>query len=283
MRDVIVMMAIHSLHVMGKPIVNLTLETETIKLGKSLILTCTVYGISKINPDVTRQFAKGNNGLLLCYNGHIKQKEKYKEIVSNGNTFSLMINNVTESDVNSIYQCRYRFSTVKQMIGINEMNFEYEPTENTTLVEISKCNNNSFKIQMNFTKIFPVPECSAHTKTWKLKFNYTSVVKERIFYKVSFMLMHDVDEQCDTELEIYCTVGRSTHYNKTIQFTQCSSTFPTTVKLTLICLSGVIFIVVIFLTVLSYKKRRKRKSRKKKKDIQTRKTLLLNANEVTSV
>lgn len=104
--------------------VNLKLETETIRLGESIILTCTVHGISKINTEVTRQFAKGNNGVLLCYNGHIKQKGKYKEILSNGNKFSLMINNVTESDVNSIYQCRYSFSTVKQMIGINEMNFE---------------------------------------------------------------------------------------------------------------------------------------------------------------
>lgn len=40
------------------------------------------------------------------------------------NEFSLMIINVTESDLNSIYQCRYEFSTVKQMIRINEMNFE---------------------------------------------------------------------------------------------------------------------------------------------------------------
>lgn len=93
-------------------------------MGESLILTCTVHGIAKINPDVTRQFAKGSNGDLLCYNGHITQTSKYEEILSGGNKFSLMINNVTESDVNSIYQCRYRFSTVKQMIGINEMNFE---------------------------------------------------------------------------------------------------------------------------------------------------------------
>ncbi|XP_071176422.1 uncharacterized protein [Mytilus edulis] len=222
MRDVIVMMAIHSLHVIGKPTVNLTLETETIKIGESLILTCTVNGISKINTDVTRQFSKGSNGVLLCYNGHIKQKGKYKEILSNRNTFSLMITNVTESDVNSIYQCRYRFSTVKQMIGINDRNFEYEPTEDTTLIEISKYNNNRFKkIQINFTKIFPVPKCSAHTKTGKLKFKNTSVVKERIFYKVSFTSVYEVDEQCDIELEINCTIGRFNPYIKRIPFIRC--------------------------------------------------------------
>lgn len=104
--------------------VTLTLETQPIKMGRAMILKCTVNGISKINTDETRQFAKGNNGDLLCYNGHIKQKEKYQEILSEGNTFKLKINNVTESDVNSIYQCRYEFSTVKQMIRIDEMNFE---------------------------------------------------------------------------------------------------------------------------------------------------------------
>lgn len=93
-------------------------------MGSSMILTCAVRGISKINTNATRQFAKGNNGDLLCFNGYITQTRKYEEILSEGNTFSLKINNVTELDVNTIYQCRYKFSTVKQMIRTNEMNFE---------------------------------------------------------------------------------------------------------------------------------------------------------------
>lgn len=52
-----------------------------------------------------------------------------------------------------------------------------EPTENTTVVEISKYNNNSFKIQINFTKIFPVPKCTAHTKvSVKIKYIKTMIV-----------------------------------------------------------------------------------------------------------
>lgn len=93
-------------------------------MGEPLKLTCTVHGISNININITRQFAKGNDGDLLCYNGHITETKKYQEIVSEGNRFSLMIKNITESDVNSIYQCRYEFSTVKQMIRINKTNFE---------------------------------------------------------------------------------------------------------------------------------------------------------------
>ncbi|CAC5395703.1 unnamed protein product [Mytilus coruscus] len=204
--------------------VTLTLETQTIKMGRSMILTCAVQGISKINTNATRQFAKGKNGDLLCFNGHLTQTKKYEEILSERNTFSLKINNVTESDVNSIYQCRYKFSTVKQMIRINEMNFEYGPTENTTLIEFNKYDHKSFDIQINFTKIFPVPICSAKTKTLELKFANTSVMEDRMFYKVSIILMYAVDGQCDTDLRVYCTVGRSNHYIKSFQpFMECSS------------------------------------------------------------
>lgn len=107
-------------------VVTLSLETETIKMGEPLKLSCTVHGISNININITRQFAKGNDGDLLSYNGHITHTRKYEEILSEGNIFSLMINNVTESDVNCIYKCRYEFSTDKQMIGINKTNFECE-------------------------------------------------------------------------------------------------------------------------------------------------------------
>ncbi|CAC5399968.1 unnamed protein product [Mytilus coruscus] len=237
--------------------VTLTLETQTIQIGRSMILTCTVHGISKINTDVARQFAKGNNGDLLCFNGHIKQTRKYEEILSEGNTFSLKINNVTESDVNSIYQCRYKFSTVKQMININDMNFEYGPTENTTVIEFNEYDNKNFQIQINFTKIFPVPKCSAQTKTSQLNFINTSVIEERIFYKVSFLLKHSIDGQCGTDLEIYCRIGRSNHYIKTFQpFIKCS------IMCTMfITLTTTAFIIILLLAlVIVYKKREKLKS-----------------------
>ncbi|VDI81618.1 Hypothetical predicted protein [Mytilus galloprovincialis] len=244
---------------------SLTLETQTIKMGESIILICTVHGIAKINPDVTRQFAKGSNGDLLCYNGHITQTSKYEEILSDGNKFGLMINNVTESDVNSIYQCRYRFSTVKQMIGINEMNFEYGPTANTTFIEFNNYDNTSFEIQINFTKIFPVPMCSAQMKNTELQFKNTSIMEERIFYKVSFILVYVDGDQCGTDLEIICKVGRSSHPIKTFKpFQECKCTIP----LLILTICGVVLIGFILLVALLmvYKRRRKQKACTKSKN-----------------
>ncbi|XP_052063310.1 uncharacterized protein LOC127702979 [Mytilus californianus] len=281
MKDLILMMAIYSTLGMVNAGVTLTLETQTIKMGESLILTCTVHGISKINPDVTRQFAKGSNGDLLCYNGHITQTKKYEEILSDGNEFRLRIKNVTESDVNSIYQCRYRFFTVKQMIGINEMNFEYGPTENTTYIEFNNYDNTSFEIQINFTKIFPLPMCSAQTKNSKMQFKNTSIMEERIFYKVSFILVYVDGDQCGTDLEIYCKVGRSNYPIETFKpFMECPCTVPMFIILT-IC--GVLLIGSIssMALLIVYKKRRKRKLCTKSKNKSKTKTDIDNADEET--
>ncbi|VDI52793.1 Hypothetical predicted protein [Mytilus galloprovincialis] len=62
----------------------------------------------------------GDEDKLLCYNGRINNLRKYKEKVLPGNEFSLTIFNITESDLNVVYQCRYGFEAASKFIGADE-------------------------------------------------------------------------------------------------------------------------------------------------------------------
>lgn len=85
-------------------------------IGGYIILTCTVHGDNILDKGETRQWSKGTNDELLCYNGRINNPKKYKENVLQGNKFSLRIYNVTKEDLNVVYQCRYGFDAASKFI-----------------------------------------------------------------------------------------------------------------------------------------------------------------------
>ncbi|CAC5400426.1 unnamed protein product [Mytilus coruscus] len=98
------------------------MDIDTISFGNYIVLTCTVHGIQTIDITTTRQWSMGDHDKLLCYNGRINNIRKYKEKVLPGNEFSLTIFNVTESDLNVVYQCRYGFNAANKFIKADELN-----------------------------------------------------------------------------------------------------------------------------------------------------------------
>lgn len=103
-------------------IVTLNVQPEIIRINQNIIITCTVHGIDIINSNLTRQWSKGPE--LICYNGHPIDSIKYLEILTSGNQFKLQIKNITESDVNYKYQCRYGFDSQTKNIQASKDNFE---------------------------------------------------------------------------------------------------------------------------------------------------------------
>ncbi|XP_052079780.1 uncharacterized protein LOC127717939 isoform X4 [Mytilus californianus] len=106
--------------------VSWTLKPEIIRIGETLSLLCTVDGIDSINGGLIRQWTKGSE--LICFNGHPINPDKYREIQQNGNQFELKIYNISESDLQCKYQCRYGFDTQTKKLEISEHNFENETT-----------------------------------------------------------------------------------------------------------------------------------------------------------
>lgn len=102
---------------------SVTLETETsiIRIGETVVLTCTVHEVENIDTRETRQWYQGPN--LVCYNGKITNPLKYVEFLYK-NKFKLLIYNVTEADLNRDYKCLYSFDVYSKSLTISEENFE---------------------------------------------------------------------------------------------------------------------------------------------------------------
>ncbi|VDI76221.1 Hypothetical predicted protein [Mytilus galloprovincialis] len=100
--------------------ITLEISTDAVLLGKDIVLTCTVHGIENIDRQTTRQWSLGNDDELLCYNGRINNRRKYKENVLAANEFSLTIINVTKVDLNVLYKCRYGFDAASKFIAEDE-------------------------------------------------------------------------------------------------------------------------------------------------------------------
>ncbi|XP_063418430.1 uncharacterized protein LOC134701228 [Mytilus trossulus] len=96
--------------------VSLNLVTDNITIGQDVVLTCTVNGIQTIDKKTTRQWSMGDDDELICYNGRINNLSKYDEKVLFGNEFCLTIFNITEADLNIVYQCRYGFEVASKLI-----------------------------------------------------------------------------------------------------------------------------------------------------------------------
>lgn len=96
------------------------MKSNTVSLDGDIVLTCTVDGVKKIDKQTTRQWSMGEKDELLCYNGRINNIKKYEEKVLQTNEFSLTIFNVTESDLNIVYQCRYGFDKARTLIEAEE-------------------------------------------------------------------------------------------------------------------------------------------------------------------
>lgn len=99
---------------------SLEIETDAVFLGKDVVLTCTVHGIENIDKKTTRQWSMGIDDELLCYNGRINNRGKYKENVLAANVFSLTIINVTHVDLKVLYKCRYGFDAASIFIEEDE-------------------------------------------------------------------------------------------------------------------------------------------------------------------
>lgn len=85
--------------------VTIDFQPKIIHLNDTINLTCTVD--DKESFGYARQWSKEHH--IICFNGFTIDTAKYKEIQTSENQFTLQIRNVSASDVNSMYQCRFGF------------------------------------------------------------------------------------------------------------------------------------------------------------------------------
>ena len=99
----------------------LELGQPLIEIGKPLTLKCRMG--HKININLTRQWTGGQQNRLLCFNGVTIDPVKYKEEFHLPDTFTLRINETTETDLDCAYSCRLGFESDEKILTVTEQNF----------------------------------------------------------------------------------------------------------------------------------------------------------------
>ncbi|XP_076088505.1 uncharacterized protein LOC143058915 isoform X2 [Mytilus galloprovincialis] len=235
-------------------VLSLTLVTNVIVFGESLILTCTVNGTSTIDREVTRQWSLGNDDQLLSYNGRIKNLEKYEETVSSNNEFSLKIFNLTEEDVEEFYLCRYGFDTATKFIEITEDNYIYPPTPTSTTVGyFFETQMETINISVHFQKVFPVPNCSTNVDA--ATFDVTDFYGDERTMEVNLSLSLQKKVTCNRIITMSCDIAGIKYDVGTLAIKdKCSfkGNFGTKVILSITLIPSVILVLITVLALAKH-------------------------------
>ncbi|CAC5380204.1 unnamed protein product [Mytilus coruscus] len=227
-------------------LVTLNFQPEIVRMHQNINITCTVHGIDNINNKLTRQWSKGPD--LICYNGHPIDSSKYTEPLPSGNQFILQIRNVTESDVNCKYQCRYGFEAQAKSIQSSKYNFEYPSANEVRAIVHTNGTDRRLTVNLHFKKVFPLPRCTALIGGSSLSFNITSYKSFGNYYEV-FLRHQSLDSlQCNEKVIVKCKLIHE--YTIPIEDLRvCSSKgLYTSMMLTILTNNGSIVSIIILAT-----------------------------------
>lgn len=99
-----------------------TLDTHPATFGQNIRLTCdTGDNVIDSKDCPVRQWSGGPQHKGLVYNGYSSDNYKYEEYLnSQPNKFSLVIKNLTESDVDANYTCACGFNTFTKTLMLED-------------------------------------------------------------------------------------------------------------------------------------------------------------------
>ncbi|CAC5412731.1 unnamed protein product [Mytilus coruscus] len=181
--------------------ISLVIQPGILLIHQNINITCTVHGIDIINSNLTRQWSKGPD--LICYNGISVDSSKYIEFLTSGNQFKLQIKNVSESDLDSQYQCRYGFETQQKML-LSKNYFEYPPANEVRAIVNTNESDRFFTIKLHFKKIFPLPRCTALVEGTNSSFNLTSSKSFGNYYELDLIHQSADKPNCNVEVIVKC-------------------------------------------------------------------------------
>ncbi|CAC5407924.1 unnamed protein product [Mytilus coruscus] len=174
--------------------------------GQNTVLTCHLEDISTNPKDCSvRQWSGGPDHRGLLYNGYSSDSNKYKEDVNLGSfDFSLIIKNLTESDINVNYTCSCGFHTSTNNLSLNENSFQYPPTGINVKFSFD---NNLLRVFLGLKKVYPVPNCSLYFgNSPTLKIVPVTYKTNGFVYSVTFNDSYTlIEKDCNKQPELKCT------------------------------------------------------------------------------
>ncbi|XP_052075221.1 uncharacterized protein LOC127712671 isoform X2 [Mytilus californianus] len=191
-----------------------TLDTHPATFGQNIRLTCnTGDNLIKSKDCPVRQWSGGPQHKGLVYNGFSSDNHKYEEYLnSQPNKFSLIIKNLTESDVDASYTCACGFNTFTKTLMLEGNLFYYPPTGIYALFTVA---NRKLRIRLEIDKVYPVPNCSLLigasrknnsliSRTIEKTYNRHVVYSVKYLYKTDYTF-ENMD--CDKLPMINCSFG----------------------------------------------------------------------------
>ncbi|CAC5394840.1 unnamed protein product [Mytilus coruscus] len=182
-----------------------TLNTHPATFGQHIRLTCdTGDTLIKSEDCPVRQWSGGPLHKGLVYNGFSSDNHKYEEYLnSQPNKFSLIIKNLTESDVDASYTCSCGFNTFTKTLMLEDNLFYYPPTGIYAQFAVA---NRMLRIRLEIDKVYPLPNCSLLignsliSKT--IEYTYSRHVVYSVKYETDYKLKN---KDCDKLPMIHCS------------------------------------------------------------------------------
>lgn len=181
------------------------LSTIPAIFGQNIVLVCIIDDKLLSSRDcLVRQWSGGPDHKGLVYNGYSSNETKYGEYLElESDTFSLIIKNLSESDVNVLYTCSCGFDSFTNSLSMEENTFHYPPTTRHMSFSVEK---GLLHVVIDFEKVFPMPICWLYIGvTLKSKLNLVKYHISGIVYSSIYELEYQLHKQtCKNELMVKC-------------------------------------------------------------------------------
>ncbi|CAG2247709.1 unnamed protein product [Mytilus edulis] len=189
---------------------DLELLTKPVVFGENVQLACTAKDTEiPLDQQPSRRWSGGPFDKVLCMNAIPADPLKYYEVIGKDRyEYILVIKNFSENDVGCEYKCIVGVDETRKTLQINEEDYEYIPSTETTTVTSSLMYGH-FSVDVHFDKVWPTPECEIIFEDVKYG-NKAKMSKRKNgkLYSVDISLKHTLrKEDCTGEMLISCEIG----------------------------------------------------------------------------
>lgn len=183
-----------------------SIKTYSLVYNRDVKLVCSVHNSCD---DCELSWYRGDFPQKLLSIGTASSKDT-KYTATKGGTV-LIIHNFDTEDINIPYTCYHGFAFYRKNLTMTD-NDEYRPSNVTLYSSYSVFNNTKLMVNVSFTKVHPVPNCTAVVNGVDISYRISTTTEQNgILYRVSIRLQHVIGSQhCNGTFHMYCYVG--THY-----------------------------------------------------------------------
>ncbi|CAC5417034.1 unnamed protein product [Mytilus coruscus] len=254
-------------------------KTEPILFGETLELLCKISEKRNECQGSFQQWYGSKEDILLCQNGKCRNDEKYT-VKKNANcSYSLLIHNLSISDVDISYSCAFGLNEMKKGLMMTDYEFLKLP-RNSSVIPLVTTNDSIVDVLLKMDDIYPVPKCTVKLKkgherdiTEKADISF-NVTQDSIFYTYKMHIMQNVSQlECGSILSVHCLIGSFLVTNLSKELDNCTdfnsitlggnnmtvvapTVSPVVIGVVVIC---VVVIGVALISVIIYHKRTNRR------------------------